>query len=125
MRGSWSLIALAAGSLLLGGAHGALADHQRSGFNGDKQWSRYKQNDQGSGYQQSAWHTDRSVQQEGRQRPDDGWRTGAADRAVERGHRGWEQQPFTYIRATDRVQRGAANGCNTSRGGGYHRSHRD
>src|SRR5437773_1508711 len=57
MKGSWRLIALAAGGLLLGGAHGAMADHQRSGHDRDDPSDRY---------QRSGWHSDRDDEQVGR-----------------------------------------------------------
>src|SRR5947209_880847 len=100
MRGSGSLIALAAMGLFLSGARGAQADHQRYSVNRD---------DLGSRYQRSDWHTERAVPQDDSHGRGDSWRSDTRNRLDERGRGRWGQNPFAYVGEADRWHHGAGN----------------
>jgi hypothetical protein len=84
MKRNWSVIALMAGGVLLGGAHGALADRQREGRNVG---SRYVRND---------WHPVQDREDVARHERLVEVRDGRSDRNNCR-----VVQPFAYVRAAD------------------------
>lgn len=93
MKAGWSLIALAAGSLLLGGAPGVRADQHRDG----QDWNRqgYRQDQRGRHSDQApawnsrggerGWHSDQTSAWNDRGEQRDGW---VEDRGARDDHRG-------------------------------------
>jgi hypothetical protein len=84
MKRNWSLVALIAGGVLLGGAHGALADRQR------------ERCDSGSRFVRSDWHADRDA------RRDVHHERLVEVRDVRCDHDSYRAaRPFAYVRAAD------------------------